>query len=833
MGDPLNYILAAMTGAFLYAGCLHFLSERELANRLFGVLCWLAAGYCIANLVALEASTSAEVIAAVRWRSASLVLLYVSLLWFMKALTKAVPAPLAVAATLAYGVLLAANALLPAGIGFAGSAFPAGEVNANAAAVRGTAAPWIPLLWIVHMTVLGTCLNACRKGFRSDQRREALLIAIMLAAVMLSLATSLFDTRLFDPDSVVSTRRLNEAARLGLVVAISFVLRRRITTYNSQLSALIDHVPAFVFMKDRAGRYVFVNRYWLDQFQRSAATSLGKTDLDIFPTEVADTYRSNDQRVFAEGKLLEFEEASSPLGDTARIYSSLKFPIQDAGGSPRLLGGISTDVTDIVRLQRALSASESRLHSAMEAAHIASWELDYVTHAMLWSDNAHLIYGQPAGDFLPTMEAALSAIIPEDRAQVMQLVEQALADAGSGYLAEYRIVRQDGEIRWIEARGRFTRNSDGSFHRMLGTVIDISDRKRAELAEHESQQRFRNLAAATFEGIAITENAVIIDVNDQLLDMFGYTRDEALGKPLTVAVAPESLDNVTYMIRSGANEPYEATVLRSDGSRFQIEVRARSFTLGNRSVRISAFRDITLRKQAEESLRIAQETELRIREEFARHLLTAQEQERKRLANDLHDGLGQSLALIRNRASMALSIEESRAAASHLTSIMDLAGTSIAELRNLLQLLRPLHIEQLGLTQSLQGLLEQTAASTTIRLGFTLDDVDDLFPAEGATHVYRIAQEALSNMLKHSRATAGQVSLERDIHCVRLVITDDGAGFDARQAAFKGLGLTSILERTHMLGGELDLQSEPGTGTRIRIEFPLGSAAMAASVTES
>ncbi len=224
--------------------------------------------------------------------------------------------------------------------------------------------------------------------------------------------------------------------------------------------------------------------------------------------------------------------------------------------------------------------------------------------------------------------------------------------------------------------------------------------------------------------------------------------------------------------------------------------------------------DISERKQVEDSLRVAQEAALRIREEFAQHLLMAEEQERKRLANELHDGLGQGLSLIKNRATMALEVEQSAPAAAHLRAIVDVAVTAIGELRGLVQSLRPVHIEQLGLTHSLRGLLEQTAQSTPIRLDFELEDVDDLFPGDASTHIYRIVQEALSNLLKHSHATSGRIRVERDIHCVRLRMSDDGRGFDAKEDMSRGLGLTTMTERVHMLGGEFNIESEPGKGTR-------------------
>lgn len=827
MGDALNYVLAAMAGLFLYAGVLHFLSDRETASRLFGLLCWLAAGYCIANLVAIEASTPADQVAAVRWRAASLMLMYVTLVWFMKALTQAIPVAVAAGVTAAYAVLLAVNALLPFGISFTALPLTADSATVNAAGVFAAVPFWIPVLWLTHMTALGACIAACFKGFRSDQRHEALTIAIVLAIVMLSMVLVLFEDRLIAWNFPLSPRRLTEASRVGLVLAISLVLRRRAALANAHLKALVDHVPAYVFIKDLAGRYVFVNRYWLEQFNRKSEDSLGKTDFELFPREVAAIYRANDSRVLETGRLLEFEEASSPVTQEARTYSSLKFPVRGSDGVPQLLGGISTDVTEFARLQRALRLSESRLRQAMAAARIAIWEWDLGSGAMSWSDNASLVFGRSSESMPGNIGMAMNLVMPEDRSAVADRIESARARVNGNYLAEFRVTTQSGNIIWLESRGSFERNELGEATCMRGTVTDISERKRAERTEIESQQRYRQLAAATFEGIAITENGVLLDANEQLVEMFGYRREEVLGRHLAIGIAPESLEKARQMIESGAEGPYEVTGLRRDGSRFDVEVRARMFSSGDRQLRISAYRDVTLRKQAEASLQLAQATELRIREEFAQHLLAAQEQERKRIANDLHDSLGQSLSLIKNRASMALEAERYAASTGHLRSIVDLTVTSIAELRSLVHSLRPVHIEQLGLTQSLRGLLDLASQSTSIRIDVHLEDVDDLFPGEQSTHVYRIVQEALANLVKHSAATVGSIAIERDIHCVRLRIIDNGKGFASKGMAAKGLGLTSIVERTRMLGGRIEMDSGQNNGTRILIEFPLVEASSA------
>jgi signal transduction histidine kinase len=222
----------------------------------------------------------------------------------------------------------------------------------------------------------------------------------------------------------------------------------------------------------------------------------------------------------------------------------------------------------------------------------------------------------------------------------------------------------------------------------------------------------------------------------------------------------------------------------------------------------------------------AQARERRAREEFTRQLLIAQERERKRLASELHDSLGQNLSIVKNRLHFARQIPDTPdAVLAHLDAIERVAAEAIAETRNLARNLRPLHIEQIGLTDSLKGLIQEVSQSTDIRFERRVEPLDDVMRGEAATHIYRIVQEALNNLVKHSRATTAGITIERDVRSVRLRIQDDGVGFDPRQrSATGGLGLTSLDERARMLGGSMIIESAPGKGTRLEFQIPITDA---------
>lgn len=212
-------------------------------------------------------------------------------------------------------------------------------------------------------------------------------------------------------------------------------------------------------------------------------------------------------------------------------------------------------------------------------------------------------------------------------------------------------------------------------------------------------------------------------------------------------------------------------------------------------------------------------------EAFSQRLLQAHEQERKHLAAELHGSLGQNLLIIKNRAELALSATPD-AAAAQLKEISQLCSLAIDETRRTAHNLGPRHLEQLGLTEALDAMIDRVANSTArIRFKRKLEKVDDLFNTEAATNIYRIVQEALNNVMKHAHASEASVRLIRDVKDVQLIVQDDGCGFEKISTnghrANGGLGLAEIGERVRILNGKLEIESGRGEGTRLAIKLPV------------
>jgi signal transduction histidine kinase/ligand-binding sensor domain-containing protein len=210
---------------------------------------------------------------------------------------------------------------------------------------------------------------------------------------------------------------------------------------------------------------------------------------------------------------------------------------------------------------------------------------------------------------------------------------------------------------------------------------------------------------------------------------------------------------------------------------------------------------------------------------FARQLIESQEGERKRIASELHDSLGQSLILIRNWSLLGSTQLEAQAPArEELDEITATASRAINEVRAIAYNLGPYHLDRLGLAETIRDMINRVGQASGVAFTAELDDLNGALPREAEMNIYRIAQEAINNLVKHSGATEAAVALKRTAAGVKLVVSDNGRGFDAAAtlsgANQRGFGLHGMEERVRLLRGAWSLYSTPGSGTRLEITLP-------------
>ena len=213
---------------------------------------------------------------------------------------------------------------------------------------------------------------------------------------------------------------------------------------------------------------------------------------------------------------------------------------------------------------------------------------------------------------------------------------------------------------------------------------------------------------------------------------------------------------------------------------------------------------------------------------FSRQILQGQETERQRIAVNLHDSLGQNLLVIKNQVRMAMQSSPDEAALrQRLNEISDVTSQSIEEVRQITHGLRPYQLDRLGLTQAIRASVSRASENSPISFASSVDDIDGVLDKESEIHVYRIVQEAVNNVVKHSAATEAAVVVKNQSNTITLSIRDNGCGFNAaimhpsNSHQQSGYGLTGIAERVKILKGNIIVDSQPGQGASLMLEIPV------------
>ena len=364
---------------------------------------------------------------------------------------------------------------------------------------------------------------------------------------------------------------------------------------------------------------------------------------------------------------------------------------------------------------------------------------------------------------------------------------------------------------------------------LVSVLHDVTERIEAERALRESEEKFSKAFRTSPDVMSITdlETGHYLEANEAHEKTFGFQREEVLGRsPLELGIIgnPAMREKMLEQLRAaGAVRNLEVEARNRGGDRLTLLTSAELIELGGRRCVLRVANDITGHRRAEAEREQAVSREQRARVEYTLQLIAAQEAERKRIAAELHDSLGQNLLLIKNPAQLALMRGDCPAETrEQLEGMSKLSAMCITEARQISHDLHPQQLDHLGLTRALKVMIESASQASNIQFVSRLESVDELFPADAAMNLYRIVQESLNNILKHSRAKHMDVRLERDIHEVQLRIEDDGCGFKTDQTGNgKGLDLKNITERVRMLGGKLNADSSPGQGTRIEVTIPI------------
>jgi PAS domain S-box-containing protein len=353
----------------------------------------------------------------------------------------------------------------------------------------------------------------------------------------------------------------------------------------------------------------------------------------------------------------------------------------------------------------------------------------------------------------------------------------------------------------------------------LGRHLATSTGAAALRALRESEERYRRLVETCPDAITLTDlRARLVTVNEQAAHLHGFaSTEEMLASGLTAfdLIAPEDRDrasiNAQKTLNEGSVRGVRYTLLRRDGSRLPVELSASLLLDGEGEPHgfIGVVRDMTEQQEL-----VAAKQALNLR------LLTAQEAERLRLARELHDGVGQMLAILGMEADWLLGhVEEGGEVHRVATRLREKVAETLASVRQMSYALRPAVLDDLGVGCALETLIEEINHHGAVHCEGHCEDVPNV-PPEVATAIYRIAQEALSNVLRHAGATRAWLRLAPQDRLLRLTVEDDGRGISPEQLRSpRSLGLANMRARAVQLGGTLEIEARAPRGTRVLAEI--------------
>lgn len=366
-------------------------------------------------------------------------------------------------------------------------------------------------------------------------------------------------------------------------------------------------------------------------------------------------------------------------------------------------------------------------------------------------------------------------------------------------------------------------------HKNTQLLDEIERRTRVEEALRESEQGYRLLVEKQMDLIAkLDTGGCILFVSSSYCITLGKSQKELLGKKYLLLMDEEERDSVSKAIAKTYNPPFSAYVEAKTSTRHGSRWYAWVYTAlldkdGGVSATLAVGRDITDLKQAELNLKDSKK-KLQV---LYSHFILAQEEERKRIASDLHDDLGQTLAVLKLRIqSIQKKLPEKNTGLfRECEETLSYINEIIEHVRRLSHDLSPAALDDLGLVEALKSLAQEFSRHAHITLSMEMENIDHLFSAASEVILYRVFQEVLTNIEKHSKARQVKIEVKKQWNQVRFLVEDDGKGFDMGGLATKfphesGLGLSSINERITILGGKLDVKSRPGMGTSISFAIP-------------
>jgi len=636
--------------------------------------------------------------------------------------------------------------------------------------------------------------------------------------------------------------------------------------------ALVESTSDSMYLVDENCRYLFINSRHLSRLGMSTADIIGRPYGDFHSPEDTKIFAEKVKQVFTTGKSVQHEHQSARDN---RYFLRTFSPVKEVGPDGKItsLAVVSKDITEH---RRAEELYKTLAESSFAAVFIVQ------NGKFRFINTSAIAYAGYTAEELIDQESYI-IVHPEDREKVNRMSREMLAGARNAAF-EFRMVTKQNDVRWISQT--VTPINYGGKPAILGNAIDVTELKQVEEALRKSERLHNVILGSPFPAFAIGKDHRVMHWNKAMEELSGIKAEEAIGTIQELSVfygterpcmayllVDEFVEAIPkyyageYVKSSFMEEAYETTNFfpeMGEGGRWiRFTATAVRDSKGDVIGAIETLEDITERKQAEGALHKAhEELERRVEERteelrqlnielkreiderilaekalresreelqfLTSELITAQENERRRISRELHDELGQALAGLKIHL---VAIEEKfrkdqqtlKRQCGRLLSYVD---EIIENVRRLSRDLSPVSLELMGLSSSLNYLFSDFSEHHHIDCTLDIDKIDNLFSKQSQISIYRIFQECLTNIIRHSQATHFSVAIKNKNDHVSLMVEDNGRGFNVkkiltRKASQRGIGIAAMQERVRMLGGSLDIWSQEGLGTRITYNIPI------------
>jgi PAS domain S-box-containing protein len=536
---------------------------------------------------------------------------------------------------------------------------------------------------------------------------------------------------------------------------------------------------------------------------------------------------------------------------------------EEAEGAKEEVAGLNQKLRETVEqlriAQTKIAEREERLRVAQHTAHSGSWEWNFRTGEVIWSPEEERVYGLEPGSFSGDITEWPRMVHPDDLVNIEKLLQDAI-DTHAEFHVEFRVNRADGALRWIESFGQIFYDDHGKPQRMVGANTDITERKNIEEVLRTSEFRFRRLVDSNIIPILCANMQGVTEANDAFLAMVGYTRDDLVaGKIDWVKMTPaehvaKDAAAIEELKSKGFCTPYEKEYTLRDGTRVPFLIGATVLSPEPLEwlcfiVELSELKRVEgeLRKAHDElekkvtertrelaetvtslksEMGIRKRTEQQLRELSAR-LLRLQDEERRRIARELHDSTGQTLTILKlTLASLEPLVSGIPRAVELVNDLNAVADQAVQEIRTTSHLLYPPLLDELGFSSAAQWYVEGFGKRSGIKSSLDISATPQL-TKDAELVFFRILQESLTNVLRHSGSTAVDIRLYCDDADAILTVRDYGKGIASEKlSSFRetgagvGVGLGGMKQRVRELGGHLRVDCD-GTGTCVTASLPL------------